>query len=190
MTQPSVVLDSIRSVLATRLGSAVKEVRIIDGEYGTEAKDLKEFISVPTPSVIVACLGFVMGQRMSGATVAHGHFVCWCVSRLPDMPAKDTRGDVAADLASAVFFYANTERWDGKASKNSERLRSTNLHSTELARQGVAIWAVDWFQSFEITPETVAATLNDLRKIHYTFNMGTAETPKIEAEQNDLQGVP
>jgi phage gp37-like protein len=189
MTQPSVVIENIRSVLATKLGSAVREVRAIDGQYGNDGKDLKDFISIPSPAVIVTCLGFGLNSDFKPVT-GIGHFVCWCVARLPAAPEKDTRGDVAADLAAALALFVDTELWNGKASKRAQKVRATNLHSTELATQGVALWSVDWIQSFEITPETVAAALNDLRKIHFTFDMGTAETPKIEAEQNNLQGVP
>ena len=191
MTQPSVVLDNIRSVLATRLGSAVREVRIVDGEFGHEAKDLKDFVSIDSPAVIVTCLGFGIKPQDHRPVVGVGHYVCWCIARLPDKAAsKDTRGDVAADLAAAVFMFADEELWNGKASKRAMKLRATNLHSSDTHKIGAALWSVDWLQEFELTPETIAAALNNLRKIHFTFTLGGAQTPVIEAEQNDLQGVP
>lgn len=192
MTQPSVLLDNIASVLVTELGSAVaaNAVQVVDGEYGTDEKLLKSFVTIPTPGVLVTMLGFSLVENSMKPLLAKGHFVAFCLAKLPKKPEKDSRGDVAADLASVVFLTAYEQLWNSKASKRAEKLRVFNLHGDELAEQGVSIWAVHWLQDFEVTKETVAAALNKLRKIRITFEMGDANTEDEEAQVDLSAGSP
>lgn len=189
---PSSVVDSIVSVLRTKLGAEVVHVSAHDGDFDFwDNGDGKVAKTFPTPCVLVCCLGFPVVPLDFGNPIGDATFVAVCMARTPKKgEAQDTPGDVAMDLAGLVGGIVEGEKWQGKATQRATKIRPRNENGLKTRLKGVSVWTVAWNQVIELQTAVTEATYNDLRKIHFKFAMGDANTPDVEAQRNDLQGAP
>ncbi len=194
MTTPSAFLDKVVEVLKEKLGETVRTVAKHPGRFGGDGK---EFWSLATPGVLVACIGAPATEPGYEPAVATLSLVAFCVARIGK--GTSDQDEYAMDLAATVAAIVSTERWDGEGYGTAASVAWRNEFSERLADKGVAMWSVAWQQQIELDPaQQVPDLLNSLKRIHFTFVAGIKDVPgndtdddtdDIEA-QAELTGAP
>jgi hypothetical protein len=176
MTLPSAILTSMRSVLETRLGESVREVRIHEGAIGLDPKDT--ILSGKDPLVLVTLLGSKL--QGDGYGITDG---VWGAFVITKNDAKDTsgnrisRGLIGANAAHLIAAIVESEMWGGLMYGRAIKIVVGNEHTEKLSREsGWSIWSCAWTQPFEIKVADTAE-YGRLGSIHYTFEMGGLQTP-------------
>jgi hypothetical protein len=198
MTQPAVVLQAIAKQLSTQLQppnvtverNAV-DVRVTDFMLD----DVTEVVTFRAPAVVLSATGLRNVDHEYGPLSGTMDVAARCYARLPNLaaPAPGTRGSVAMDLAAAVAHFI-----DGNVYKDvdgsdlnfmrAENVRVQNRTTAQIANRGHAMWLVSFSLRIELTPLDVAATLHQLKTLHFEIGMGDAETPD-QALTLELEGA-
>lgn len=197
MTAPSLVLKCIAATLSASLGSGFS-VAVHDGDLGADGK---EFVTLKSPGVLVACLGWPkLTDEDSGSAAVLARFVAFCHARLPDAGADApetgrTSGMVCMDLAHVVTGIVRTSMWptaddadppsEPTAGGAAEAIRATNEFTNALAQKGIRVWPVQWLQRVELEPETDAADLNRLAGIDIHIAVVDESNPDDDEFEDD-----
>jgi hypothetical protein len=200
---PSVLLDRMVELLSQQLqpetpsGDTPKVyVRAVDD---STTDDLSEYTTVPTPSVLLSCIGMPLAGRDTGPVTAEAHFIARCYARLPQKQEGQlvfSRGDVAMNLAALVEMILDSEVWKDDAGRPVAHSRATKITSRNrggraLAGRGLSLWLVSWQQLVEITAPDRAAILHSFRELHIDIDMGgEADTQDVDATMNFPGGTP
>lgn len=184
MTQPSQVIEAIVDTLRAELGAGVADVRAISGQFGADLTDLN---SLASPGLYVAMLRMPASARDYDPPAVDARMMVLCMARDP-RPAlgERTRDDVAMNLAAAVQAIVTRSRFqlaDGTDIMTSRptNVASTNSFNPDFARRGVALWRVEWSQTFELTAQDLEATLAQLREIRITAVVGGPDVDDVAA---------
>jgi hypothetical protein len=200
---PSILLDRMVELLSTQLQPAIASgdtprvfVRAVDD---TTSDDLSEYTTVPTPSVLLSCLGMPLASRDTGPVTAEAQFVARCYARLPQKQEGQiaiSRGDVAMNLAALVEMILDGEVWKDGAGKPVAHSRATKITSRNrggrsLAGRGLSLWLVSWQQMVELTAPDRAAILHSFKELHIDVDMGgQSDTADVGATMNFEGGTP
>ena len=178
MTLASTVLDAMRDVLDERLGDAAKEVRVHEGDIGT---DPKNNIRGKDPLVLVTCLGADL--QPDGYGVAEGVFAVFviCLQGARGDSGAISKSIAAANIAFLVASIVENETWNGTTVRTPEKVRVANEVTEKTNYQaGWAVWSVAWRQPFEIK-QADATEYGRLGSIHYTLEQTDAASPDAQA---------
>jgi hypothetical protein len=178
---PSAVMDAIVSTLKTKLGDAVVDVQTHDSDFGEDGA-LKDLITMADPGVLLCCLDLQVEPRDYDPPVANAMFVALCLARVENLPAQNSPGDVAMDLAGIVTGIVTGELWGGKATRRAQKVRARNENALKTRLKGVSVWSVTWTQQVELQTVVTPAVYQNLRRINFTEKLdGGANTPTTQA---------
>lgn len=171
---PSAILAHVAESIATGLAPYTVHVRAHDGEFSPADKD---FVTLPDPSVLVACLGAHGSVYFdSKPTTVDAIWAAFCITRNNSVTSQQgTRGAVAMDLAMYVTEIVDGNRWGDRMVTTPTRLRVVNDFKQQT--KGLTVWSVFWTQSIEIQRLPAENLIHRLGSIHHVFAMGDEQTP-------------
>ena len=167
-------LQGVRASIVDRLQSALGGAARAKAHGGRfSLAELKRH-AVQGPAVLVACLGVVkLTPAAAGveALCAWGAFVV-CADK-PLLP----RDAAALGLVSAMLPLVPGQTWERDDVDQPRQVRADNLYTSELDKEGVALWALTWQQEItlgQVDPATLDAFLT--AHVDYDINQdGSAD---------------
>lgn len=146
MSTTNELLNAIKDDLKGRL-SQLKTCEVHPGRFNL--KELKR-ISAKTPALLVSSLGTakVLNPGTGQAKPVKQLAIYLVTKASPQLSAEEA----CRNLVDALELYLEAEspRWGLTGIGQPQAVRSDNLYSSEVDKNGVMLWAVTWQQSLTL----------------------------------------
>ncbi|WP_040728225.1 hypothetical protein [Thiomicrorhabdus sp. Kp2] len=142
MSTTNELLTAIKTEFKNRL-NALKTCEIHPGRFNLQ--ELKR-LSAKTPALLVSSLGTVkVNNPGTGEAKPVKQLVVYIVTKTT---AQLSAEEACRNLVDAIEHYLESEspRWGVNGTGQPQAIRSDNLYSSEVDKNGVMLWAITWQQ--------------------------------------------
>jgi phage gp37-like protein len=173
----------LRDSVVRRIGEKVPGLRTCEAHDGNYDLDELTRVYKATPAALVVVLGVQDTTIEGGLGVAN---VRLGVAVLVADTKPLVRANNAIDLAEDVLRLARNEYWnDVLTVRKATNLKSENLYSGGVDKQGVSLWLVSWLQRVDLT-ETDMGELADFNQMNGDLGQAMPDAPLV-GSNNQIQ---
>jgi phage gp37-like protein len=167
-------IETVRTAIVDMIDAEISALKTCEAHPGRfDLTELKR-VAANAPAVFVAALATGQQENIGGDTWAPVSFAAFIVTK--DQPGK-TRDSLALDIVNALLVLADSNDWDSEdVVEDPVNLRSQNLYSSSIDKNGIAMWAITWQQKIKLGNVTDVAALDDFLRANGTAENDNGDT--------------
>jgi hypothetical protein len=133
--------------------------------------EIKRYVT-GAPALVVVCMGVPEIEVQGGMSCANSAWAIFVLTRTVPENAGGPRDTFVMRLVEQVVATLPEQTWGHLAAQCPKNMVATNLFSTPLDKEGLALWAIRWQQLVDV-PEYTSDQLHDFL-VAYTEYKPTA----------------
>jgi phage gp37-like protein len=161
-------IETVRTAIVNTIAAKITALKTCEAHPGRfDLAEIKR-VAANAPAVFIAALATGQQENIGGDIWAPVSFAAFIVTK--DQPGK-SRDSLVLDIVNALLVLADSNDWDSTdVVEDPINIRSQNLYSASIDKNGVAMWAITWQQKIKLGSATDVAALDDFLRAN-----GTAE---------------
>lgn len=167
-------IETVRAAIVEMIDAEIPALKTCEAHPGRfDLAEIKR-VAAKAPAVFVAALATGQQELNGGDVQAPVSFAAFIVTK--DQPQK-TRDSLVLDIVNALLVLTDSNDWDSTdVVEDPINIRSQNLYSASIDKNGVAMWAITWQQKIKLGSATDVAALDDFLRASGTAENADGDT--------------
>lgn len=167
-------IETVRTAIVNTIAAKITALKTCEAHPGRfDLVEIKR-VAANAPAVFVAALATGKQESSNGDVQAPVSFAVFIVTK--DQPQK-TRDSLVLDIVNALLVLTDSNDWDSEdVIEDPTNIRSQNLYSASIDKNGIAMWAITWQQKIKLGNVTDVAALDDFLRTNGTAKNQDGDT--------------
>ena len=152
-------IETVRAAIVEMIDAEIPALKTCEAHPGRfDLAEIKR-VAANAPAVFIAALATGQHDNSTGDVQAPVSFAAFIVTK--EKPDK-TRDSQVLEIVNALLVLTTDNSW-GSADvvENPVSIRSQNMYSASIDKQGIAMWAITWQQKIILGNATNVSALDD-----------------------------